>query len=129
MKIKDKVKQLILKYKPEKIFTHSPSDPMPDHRTVNQVVSEALDEIKQEKGKKYDLYGFDIWNISNHKEKNEPKLYVDISKTFWDKIKALKEFKSQPHVMINLIPAIFLRAKWYGLKAKCKYAERFYKLR
>ncbi|MFA5175997.1 MAG: PIG-L deacetylase family protein [Candidatus Nanoarchaeia archaeon] len=129
MKIKDKVKQLILKYNPEKIFTHSPSDPMPDHRTVNKVVIEALNEIKSKKGKKYDLYAFDIWNISNSKEKNEPRLYIDISEFFWKKIEALKEFKSQSHIMINFIPITFLRAKWYGLKAKCKYAERFYKLR
>ncbi len=122
--IKEKVKDLINRYDPDKIFTHSPSDPMPDHKTVNKVVFEALKEIKKD----YGLYSFDVWNVSNFKEKRRPKMIIDISDTFYLKIKALREFKSQTHVMIQLAPAIFIRAKWFGLKNGCKYAERFYKL-
>lgn len=123
-KIKERVKNLIREYDPIKIFTHSPSDPMPDHRTVNNVVFEAL----KENNKKYDLYCFDVWNISNFREKNRPKMIVDISDTFKLKISSLREYKSQMHVMFQLIPAVFLRAKWFGIKNNCKYAERFYKL-
>ncbi len=122
--IKEVVKELINKHNPVKIFTHSPSDPMPDHRTVNKVVYRALKEIEEN----YDLYCFDVWNLSNFKEKDSPKMIIDISDTFNLKIKALKEFKSQAHIMIQLAPAIFLRAKWFGLKNGCKYAERFYKI-
>lgn len=124
MNIKTKLKELINKYKPIKIFTHNPSDPLPDHKAVNKVVTESIRELK----KGIDLYGFDVWNLYNFKEKDRPIYFVDITETFWTKIKALKEFKSQLHVMLYFLPIVFLRAKFSGRKNNCKYAERFYKL-
>ena len=124
MKIEDEVKKIIDKYKPVKIFTHSPSDPMPDHRTVNKLVFKVLKDMKTN----YDLYSFDIWNVVNLKERAKPRLYVDITKFFDLKIKALKEFKSQRHIIYEFIPTVYARAKLAGEHYGCKYAERFHKL-
>ncbi|MBS3155460.1 PIG-L family deacetylase [Candidatus Woesearchaeota archaeon] len=124
MDIKNKVKELIKKYKPIKIFTHTPSDPLPDHKSVNEVVISAIKELKI----KTPLFGFDIWNLYNIKEKDKPLFFVDVSETFWTKIKALRLFKSQLHIIIYFLPIIFLRAKLAGRQNNCRYAERFYKL-
>lgn len=124
MDIKNKIKELIKKYKPVKIFTHTSSDPLPDHRAVNEIVISAVKELKINTP----LFGFDIWNLYNIKEKDKPVFFVDISKTFWTKVKALRLFKSQLHVMLYFLPIIFLRAKLAGRQNNCRYAERFYKL-
>lgn len=124
MNIKDKIKELIKKYKPIKIFTHNPSDPLPDHKTVNEIVTSTIKDLKLG----IPLYGFDVWNLYNIKERDKPLYYVDISRTFWTKVKALALFKSQLHVMLYFLPIVFLRAKMAGRKNHCKYAERFYKL-
>ncbi|MBU0929615.1 MAG: PIG-L family deacetylase [Nanoarchaeota archaeon] len=124
LNIKEKIKELIKQYKPIKIFTHNPSDPLPDHKTVNEIVTNTIKELKMD----IPLYGFDIWNLYNLKERERPLYYVDISKTFWTKIRALSIFKSQLHIMLYFLPIVFLRAKMAGRKNHCKYAERFYKL-
>ncbi len=122
--VKEKVKKLIKQYKPIKIFTHSIDD-LPDHKAVNRVVIETLDELKS----KAEVYAFDIWNPTSLTKANYPKLFVDVTNTFDTKIKALKLFKSQKHVMLQLMPAVFLRAKLAGQYDNCKYAEKFYKIR
>ena len=124
MDIKNKIKELIIKYKPIKIFTHNPSDPMPDHRAVNSVVTNAIKELKTN----IPLYGFDVWNLYNLKERDRPLYFVDISNTFWTKVKALSLFKSQLHVILLFLPIVFLRAKFAGRKNHYKYAEKFFRL-
>jgi len=122
--IKNEIKKIIKKYRPIKIFTHSPSDKLPDHLAVNEAVISCIGEMKLNT----DVYGFDVWNMTNLKEVENPKLYVDVSNTFELKIKALKEFKSQRHVVLQLMPSIYARAKLHGEHLGCRYAERFYKL-
>lgn len=122
--IKEKIKELIKQYKPVKIFTHSPSDPLPDHKAVYQVVYDSIIELKKDIA----LYGFDVWNLYNIKERDKPIYYVDVSETFWRKMQALRLFKSQIHIMLYFLPVIFIRAKFAGRKNHCKYAERFFRL-
>ena len=124
MNIRDKIKELIIKYKPAKIFTHNPSDPLPDHNAVNSAVTGVLKELKRS----IPLYGFDVWNLYNFKERGRPIYYVDVTETFWKKIQALKSFRSQMHVMLYFLPIVFLRAKFAGRKNHCRYAEKFYRL-
>ena len=88
------------------------------------MVISAIKELKI----KTPLFGFDIWNLYNIKEKDKPLFFVDVSETFWTKIKALRLFKSQLHIIIYFLPIIFLRAKLAGRQNNCRYAERFYKL-
>ncbi len=119
-----RIKEIIKKEKPKKIFTHSIDDPHPDHRGVFRAVKKALSK-PQYRGA---LYSFEIWNIANLKKRHLPKMYVDISKTMPLKIKALKMFRSQIGSLIPLLPAVYVKSFFAGLHAHCKYAEVFYKV-
>ena len=121
--IKKKVKELIEKYKPEKIFTLASTETHPDHRAVNTTVLSVVDSLTT----KYPVYTFNVWTTP--KLENRPIMYIDISKYFWRKINILKEHKSQWFsVYLQLLPVIF-RARYYGYKNNCKYAEKFEKVR
>ncbi|MFC1753938.1 PIG-L deacetylase family protein [Thermoproteota archaeon] len=123
--IHDRVYRLIRKYHPAKIFTHAGDDPMPDHSALNRFVLELCDEINY----KGEVYSFDVWNPLKIKERNIPKLHIDITKTFHKKIDALKCFESQWMSLILLLWSVYWRALRNGLKAHCRYAEVFYKIR
>ncbi|MAG45664.1 MAG: hypothetical protein CMH63_02750 [Nanoarchaeota archaeon] len=121
--IKKKVKDLIEKYKPEKIFTLASTETHPDHRAVNTTILSVVDSLKT----KYPVYTFNVWTTP--KLENRPIMYIDISKYFWRKINILKEHKSQWFsVYLQILPVIF-RARYYGYKHNCKYAEKFEKVR
>lgn len=125
-KMYKKLKDIILKYNPEKIFTHSSEDFHPDHKVVSKIVTETCDKMKYAG----DVYSFDVWNIFNFKRNENPRLIVDISETFKTKIKALSYFKSQNIQMkIPLTWLIYLKAFLNGIKNNVKYAEVFYKIR
>lgn len=119
-----RLSNIIKRYKPEKLFTHIHSDPHPFHRLTLKAVQEAI----KDSGVKTMLLGFDIWGLFTIKNSNLTRLYVDVSKTFRLKIKALKVFKTQKLSMINLLWSVYLKAIINGLKAKSRYAEIFYKL-
>lgn len=124
-KINKKIKEIVEKYKPKKIFTHCEDDPHPDHRAVHNVVLEALDKMKYDGS----VYSFEIWNVLRFRGRNKPKLVVDITQTFRTKIRALRDFKTQEVTMFSMIPATFLRNKIAGLRYGKKYAEVFFKER
>lgn len=117
-----KIAKLVRRYKPKKIFTHASKDPHRDHRAVNQIVEEAIEKINY----KGDLLTFEVWNVT---DENLPTTYVDITPYFKQKLKLMKTYESQKHFMYLLLIPIMIRARKYGKKNKCKYAERFYKLR
>ena len=125
MEVHDKIYRLIRKYKPIKIFTHSRDDPLPDHSTLNKFVLELCNEIDY----KGDVYSFDVWNPVKIVERNIPKIYVDISKTFSKKIRALRCFESQWMSMVSLLWSVYYRAIKNGIHAHCMFAEVFYKIR
>lgn len=121
-KIIKTLKKIIKEKKPIKIFTHSINDPHINHREVYNIVKEACNRCS--------IYSFDVWNLVNIFKRNEPKMYVDISKTFDKKIKALKCFPSQKiQMQIPLTWSVYLRAFLNGLNAKCRFAERFDKVK
>lgn len=120
-----KIKEIIQKNRPAKIFTHSQDDPHPDHRAVNMVVREASKEL--EFG--CEVYSFDIWNPLTTRARLSPMLVVDISDTFDKKIRAIKAHRSQKLALFTMIPATYIRAIVNGLKYHCRYAEVFYKIR
>ncbi len=120
--VKGKIKRLIRKYRPEKIFTLSSMDPHKDHREVNSVVVSAFDELKY----KGELYTFEVWNVI---DESRPAIFVDVSSTFKKKLKLLKRYKSQKLSIYLLWLPIYLRARRYGRKIGCAYAEKLYKIR
>src|SRR3989344_308017 len=54
----EKLRRIIEKYKPEKIFTHA-VDPHTNHRMVHKTVLKVIDSIKKE----IPVYTFDIWKM------------------------------------------------------------------
>ena len=121
-----KIKEILLEKKPEKIFTHSPSDPHPDHKAVLNAVLKALDKSRL----KTDVYSFDVWNIFSFKGTNLPKLYIDITCTLDKKLKALKAHKSQKPAIFTLFWNVMVKALIHGAYLKnSRYAERFFKIR
>ncbi len=123
--VKDKLAHMIRHYKPLKIFTHSIDDMHPAHKAVHKTLISVLEKINYE----CDTYAFDVWNPLNLRGRSEPKMYVDITGTFRIKLKALRCFRSQWMTMAFLLWSVYFRAIINGLDARCKYAERFYKIR
>ncbi len=120
-----KIKRIINSKKPVKIFTHSPDDPHPDHRAVHQTVMEVTDKIRH----KCDIYSFDIWNPLNVRQRDKPRLVVDITQTMAQKIRAVRLHSSQWMTLLTMVPAIYIRGLANGLYAGSKYAEVFVKIR
>ncbi|MBW2996918.1 PIG-L family deacetylase [Candidatus Woesearchaeota archaeon] len=119
------LEKVIQKYRPSKIFTHSPDDLIyADHRAVWDAVDKTTKRIKF----KGDIYVFNIW-AKDVRLSNNPKLFMDISGTFKFKWNALKKFKSQHMYIFQLYPALLWRAFKNGLEHKCRFAEVFTKVK
>lgn len=119
-----KVKDILIKYKPEVILTHTIDDPHPSHRAVSNLIKTLTKELKL----KTNMYTFTISAPFKFVQRKNPRLYIDISDTFKIKEKALRIFKSQKKwISIYFIPLIRLKNWFAGFKAGCKYAEMFYK--
>ncbi len=123
-KIKDVLKKVFARFKPSKIFTHSSEDPHPDHKAVNALVINAVEEY--DKDKKLGVYAFEVWNVVNDLH---PAIYVDVSKTFSKKVEAMKKFKSQKVFIYTLLAPVYIRAIIAGRNNHCRFAEKFYKVR
>jgi len=120
--IKQQIKDLLEKHKPEKIFIPTASDPHPDHRAVNGTVLNIVDKAR----KNYPVYEFEVWNIVNE---SKPMVFIDITPYYKKKVLYMKMFRSQWQYMYALWLPVFFRSRSYGRRNGCKYAERFYKVR
>lgn len=120
--IKEKLKKMINKYKPDKIFTPTGTDPHPDHRAVNNLIKEIVEEMKY----KGEVLAFECWNVTNE---NLPTVYVDISDYMNKKIQLMRDYESQKLSIYAIMIPTIVRAKIYGRRNDCKYAERFYKIK
>ena len=117
----NKTRDIIKKYKPEIMFTLTPTDPHPDHRAVNKIVMNIARDLNY-KGK---IYGYEVWNITRP---DNPFLYEDISRFMNKKIHLMHEFKSQWSYIYTLLIPTYIRAFLNGRKIGVKYAERFFRL-
>ena len=122
-KIHKIIRDIINKYKPKKIFTHCCDDPHKDHRSVHNIVMDVVKKMKYTGS----VYSFEVWNILSVKNKNKPKLVVDITKTFKTKINAMNSFKTQKVTLFSMIPAVYIRNTLAGIKYGKRYAEVFFK--
>ncbi len=123
-KRKEVIKRAIKEKNPTKIFTHSNDDPHPDHKAVNNIIISILKECDY----KGEIFTFDVWNPFNLRNRNLPRLVVDVTETFSAKVKALKCHDSQFVALVMMIPSIYVRALFHGLKYGCTYAENFTKI-
>ncbi|MFC1647948.1 PIG-L deacetylase family protein [Nanoarchaeota archaeon] len=124
-KYKKDLMSIIKKYNPERIFTHSDQDPMPDHRAVHNAVIEALDRLKL----KTPVFTFEVWTFFRIRSRDHPKLVVDVSDSFSKKIDALECFKSQWHAILLLKWSVYVKAILNGLRRNVKFAEVFDRIR
>lgn len=123
-----KIRSLIAKYDPDKIFTHALDDVLYGHRAVYTTVLEVVRDIHaNDHVKRPQVWGFNVWTM-NVRQRMVPKLIVDISATFELKRRALRCFKSQRVALYQLYPFIYARAFFNGIDADVKYAESFVRL-
>lgn len=123
----EEILKIINKKKPAKIFTHSPDDPHPDHKAIHKITLDLYEQLNYKP--KPEVYIYPIWNPVSFKT-NFPALYVDISKTFGKKLKALLQFPSQKiSAIYPLMLLILFRAIRNGFKIRKKFAEMFYRIK
>ncbi len=120
----DRIKRIIKSYNPDRIFTHSVDDAHPDHSAVARATLEICEQIKYEKP----IYSYEIWNPVDIKKRSLPKMYVDISSTFRQKMKAFRTHESQFFQTLPVIPSIYIKSIIAGFKVKGRYAEEFSKV-
>ncbi len=129
----DKIEKLILKYNPEKIFTHAIDDVLyKDHKAVHDAIFSIVKRLNKKSSEdstdsKFSLYTFNVWTF-NIRKTDYPKLVVDISDEFKFKLSALKKFKSQKLALFQLYPLIYIKAIIAGWKNDSKFAEEFHKV-
>ncbi|MBU0459343.1 MAG: PIG-L family deacetylase [Nanoarchaeota archaeon] len=124
--IEKKILPLIKTLQPQKIFTHSIQDPHPDHKAVYKLTLDIYDKIKGKR--KPELYTYSIWNPVSLKT-SFPALFVNITKTFSLKMKALKTFRSQKiHIAYPVFLLIF-RAIKEGFKIRTMFGEKFFRIK
>jgi LmbE family N-acetylglucosaminyl deacetylase len=121
--LREKIKEIIIAEKPWRIFTHSFDDPHPDHRIVYKVVSEVVKELEIHP----EILMFEVWNMINLKKREKPRTYINVSGTFFLKLAALREFKSQGIAMFFLLPKLIFSTFMNGISCECMFAEKFYK--
>lgn len=119
-----KLIRLIEEEKPTLVFTHACDDPHPEHRIVNSIVR----ELVKNRVISCDAYEFPVWNLSRLRQRNVPRLVIDITETFDVKIKSFAAHKSQLVTMWTLLWNVYLRSRLAGLKRGVTYAEVFYKI-
>jgi len=122
--VKDKIEKIILKENPSKIFTHSQEDPHPDHKAAHKITLEIYERLQ----KKPEIYVYSVWNPVSFNTQY-PSLYVDISKTFFTKLKALRKFKSQKiHVAYPFFLLLYKSIK-DGIKMRKRFGEHFFRIK
>lgn len=124
-KVERRIKEIILKKQPTKIFVHEIQDSHKAHRAVYNAVMSALDKLKYNCA----VYTFGIWTPFAFIKKNVPILAVDIRDTFMTKIKALNKFRSQKITLFFLLPVVYLGAIINGFNYNYRFAEVFQKVR
>lgn len=123
--IADKLAWIISKEKPSKIFTHGVDDFHPDHRAVNRIVMDLI-----ERGKiSCPVYSFEIWSLLKFRNRNLPRLVVDISDTFNTKVKAFLVHESQTLAIWALLWKLIVKDLLSGFLHGYRYAEVFYRLK
>lgn len=109
------IERVIETVKPDNVITHSLNDTHQDHRNCALATISAARNIPT-------IISFEPPSLT---PMFHPALYVDISSTINEKIRALEEYASQNHKEFLKIDAIKGLAKFRGYQSKVEYAEAF----
>lgn len=115
IQIKDTLEEVIKKYEPYRIYTHSLNDPHQDHSTVARATRIAGRKVPQ-------ILSF--WSPSTYNNFH-PEYFIDISEIIIEKLKVLQKFKSQNNkdfLKRSLVKSI---NRYFGYLSGVKYAEGF----
>jgi LmbE family N-acetylglucosaminyl deacetylase len=119
--------EMIRKYQPTYIFTHSPEDKHRDHRNISKIVEEAwwkaTEGVLADRGNPFraeKLFFMEISDLFTH-----PNLIIDITPYYKRKISAMTEFKSQFDVMKGLVSYVESLAKTRGFLGGYEFGEAF----
>lgn len=123
------LEKVFSKVKPHKIFTHAEDENHPDHVVVNKLLLEVYDRLHKKNKMTCDIYAFDIWRFFKTKKRVNTKLVVDISTTFYSKLKSIEYFKSQKVSLMVLRWTVYVKAFITGLKFDIQFGEVFDKIR
>jgi len=120
-----KFQDILSKYTPAKIFTHASDDFNAKHKAVSDFIKEQSKTLT----KKPEIYEFGFSAPFRIVHREKPRLYVNVSSVYDLKKKAVKMFKSQKEYFKFWVwPFTQLRNWFSGFRAKCHYAEVFYKV-
>ncbi|MFA6462261.1 MAG: PIG-L deacetylase family protein [Candidatus Woesearchaeota archaeon] len=111
---------------PTKIFTHSAEDLHPDHQDVYKITIELWKLLP--KTVRPEVYTYSIWNPISLDNKY-PSLYVNITKYFTQKMRALKTFRSQKVYIVYPIILLLFRSLKDGLRIRTLFGERFFRIK
>jgi len=123
--VAEKLALIIMKENPSKIFTHGLDDFHPDHRAVYRLIMALVDKNVI----KCPVYSFDIWSLVKIRNRNLPRLVVDISDTFNIKVKSFLLHESQKLAIWSLLWKLILKDWFSGVIHGYRYAEVFYRLK
>ncbi len=121
--IQEILQHILKRSKPSKIFTHSPEDPHPDHKAVQQITQMLYEQMTP----KPEVYIYSVWNPVSFRTEL-PALYVDISSTFSKKLNALWKFPSQRLHIIYPVFLLLYRAVKDGFRIRARFGEHFFRI-
>jgi LmbE family N-acetylglucosaminyl deacetylase len=124
------IEKYMHKIEPEEIFTHHHGDLNIDHQITHNAVltaSRPMDNSFLKKIFTFEVLSSTEWNNQTRNNIFIPNIYIDISKTIDEKIKAMEcynsEMRKYPHPRSN--EGIKILAQKRGLEAGLKFAEAF----
>jgi len=128
------IEEQILKFEPNRIFTHHPNDLNDDHVRTAMSCLPATRIFQRRKGlKPIDaIYFMEIlsstdWSFPSNKKNFEPDTFTDISETLDSKLKALSMYKNviKPAPHPRSIEVLTGHASFRGGQCGCRFAEAF----
>lgn len=124
------VESLVVRHKPDVVYTHHSGDVNVDHRRIHEAVITACRPIPGHSVQQ--IYFFEVassteWQAPGSAPAFVPSCFIDISKTLGRKLEALKEYASEmrpwPHA--RSIEALEHLARWRGASIGREAAEAF----
>lgn len=123
--IKSRLLKIIREESPSMIFTHGLDDFHPDHKALYHFVMELIENNDID----CPVYSFDIWSLLRFRKRNYPRMVVDVSDAFSQKVKALLAHESQKVAIGMLLWKMILKDWFNGLVYGKRYVEVFFRLR
>jgi LmbE family N-acetylglucosaminyl deacetylase len=124
--IEKELMQLLENEKPSKIFTHSPEDPHPDHKSVYQITLNLWNKLPRMN--RPEIYTYSIWNPVSLRN-NFPYIFYNTTHYFGKKLRALNTYRSQKFHIIYPVILLFFRSFLEGMKIRAFSGERFFRIK